>query len=141
MVKPLGLSHTTFETDSTGAFVGSSYIYASARDWAKLGYLLVEDGAFNEKQILPKDFVMAMQQPNSSSNDPSYGFQVWLNAGNEELRWPQLPKDAYAMRGNRGQIVLIIPSMEFVAVRLGWSQFWYPTEENFTPLIEALTRH
>ena len=136
MLMPLGLTHTIFEPDSTGVFVGSSYIYASARDWAKLGYLVVNGGVFNEQELLSKDFVQRMSQPNTSLNDPRYGYQLWLNAGGDTLRWPKLPSDAFAMQGNRGQVVLMIPSLELVIVRLGWSPSWYSLEDSLNPLVE-----
>ena len=141
MLAPMGLANTLFETDSSGAFVGSSYIYATARDWAKFGYLLVNEGEINAHRILSEGFVKRLGQPNESENDQAYGYQVWLNAGNEKLNWPELPKDAYAMRGNRGQIVLVVPSTETVIVRLGWSSVWYPLEEKMAPIFKDIANN
>ena len=137
MLKPMGLANTIFEVDSTGAFVGSSYIYATARDWARFGYVLANNGEINGVQVLSEEYIEQMPQPNGAENDPSYGYQVWLNSGKGSLNWPSLPDDAYAMRGNRGQIVLIIPSLQVVIVRLGWSSDHYPLEEKMVPLLSA----
>lgn len=132
---PLGMHHTTFEVDGSGVFVGSSYIYASARDWARLGLLMLNNGQWNGEQLLPEGWVAAASSPNKSSNDPSYGYQFWLNAGGESLRFPELPADSYFMLGNRKQVVMISPSTDTVIVRLGWSAGDYPTGKNFAQLL------
>ena len=77
-------------------------------------------------------------QPNSSGNEPRYGYQFWLNAGGGELRWPSLPASAYAMQGNREQVVMMLPSHRAVIVRLGWSTTEYPVDQNFAAIIAAL---
>jgi CubicO group peptidase (beta-lactamase class C family) len=137
LLEPLGMRHTIFEPDPSGVFVGSSYIYGSARDWARLGLLMLERGAFQGRQLLPPEWVDRATMPNTSSNDPRYGYQFWLNGGGTELRWPRLPADAYAMSGNRNQIVMIIPSQRTVLVRLGWTGQDYPVESNFSRLLET----
>lgn len=133
---PLGLRHTLFEPDPSGVFVGSSYIYASARDWARLGLLMLDRGAFDGRQLLARDWVERAVAPNGSANDRRYGYQFWLN-GPEPLRWPGLPADAYAMMGNREQVVMVIPSTGAVLVRLGWSSEQYPMEQQFNRLLAA----
>lgn len=121
--------------DPSGILVGSSYIYGSARDWARLGLLMLNKGQANRQQLISQDWVVDASVPNSSDNDRAYGYQFWLNAGQPELRWPELPKDAYAMLGNRKQVVMIIPSADTVVVRLGWSTQSYPTGENIQGLL------
>ncbi|WP_078083953.1 serine hydrolase domain-containing protein [Microbulbifer mangrovi] len=132
---PLGMQNTTFEVDASGVFVGSSYIYASARDWARLGLLMLQDGQWNGERLLPEGWVTAASSPNQSSNDPGYGYQFWLNSGGESLRFPELPKDSYFMLGNRKQVVMVSPSTDTVIVRLGWSSGDYPTGRNFAQLL------
>lgn len=138
LLVPLGMSHTILEPDPSGVFVGSSYVYASARDWARLGLLMLNGGELNGQRFLAEDWVDAARRPNPSDNDPRYGYQFWLNAGGGELRWPQLPVDAYAMMGNRQQTVMIVPSRDMVLVRLGWTVGSYPMAENFALLLEQL---
>jgi CubicO group peptidase (beta-lactamase class C family) len=133
---PLGLRHTLFEPDPSGVFVGSSYVYAAARDWARLGLLMLDRGEFDGRQLLAPDWVERAITPNASANDRRYGYQFWLN-GPEPLRWPDLPADAYAMMGNREQVVMVIPSAGAVLVRLGWSSEQYPMEEQFNRLLAA----
>ena len=134
ILAPLGMRHTTFEVDASGVFVGSSYIYASARDWARLGLLMLNEGEWNGERLLPEGWVMAARSPNQSDNDPAYGYQFWLNQG-ESARFPELPEDSYFMLGNRKQVVMISPSTDTVIVRLGWSSGDYPTGENFAQLL------
>lgn len=138
--QPLGLAHTVFETDASGGFVGSSYVYGSARDWARLGLLMLNKGTLNGQQLLDEAFVEAATQPNTSSNEKAYGFQFWLNHGDATLRWPDLPAGAYAAMGNRAQLVMVVPSAQVVVVRLGWTAGDYPTNHNVHQLLERLPR-
>jgi len=131
---PLGLEHTTMELDASGNFVGSSYVYASARDWARFGHVLVNGGEINGRQIVSRDWIRRAAAPNQSENDPRYGYQFWLNGGGEHLRWPSLPHSAYAMQGNRKQVVMVLPEHSMVIVRLGWSPADYPIDRNFARL-------
>ncbi len=135
LLNPLGLTHTLVEPDPSGVFVGSSYVYASARDWAQLGALLVADGIHNGERLLTTDWINRATTPNNSINEPRYGYQLWLNRGGDELRWPDLPEDAFAMQGNRAQIVLMIPSQKRVLVRLGWTAGGYPYNNTFSRLL------
>ncbi|WP_323845997.1 serine hydrolase [Microbulbifer magnicolonia] len=135
ILQPLGMAHTVFEVDPSGVFVGSSYIYASGRDWARLGQLMLNRGEWNGEQLLSADWVARAATPNGSANEPRYGYQFWLNGGGDALRYPQLPADAYFMQGNRAQVVMISPSTNTVVVRLGWSAGKYPTGENFAELL------
>ena len=137
IVKPLGLANTIFELDGNGVMIGSSYILATARDWARLGLLMINKGKVNGHPIVSKDWIQMATKPNKSSNEKSYGYQFWLNAGDKELRWPKLPKDTYAMLGSKKQRVMMFPSQNAVVVRLGWSST-YPDDENFAAIIEAL---
>jgi len=132
------MNHTIVESDPSGVFVGSSYVYASARDWGVLGNLLANDGMHNGKRLLTEDWLRTATQPNASANEPRYGYQLWLNRGGSELRWPDLPADAYAMRGNRAQVVMMIPSRSAVFVRLGWSSGAYPTNKHFADWLKHL---
>ncbi|KEI72037.1 serine hydrolase domain-containing protein [Endozoicomonas elysicola] len=135
---PAGISNAIFEPDASGILIGSSYLYASGRDWARLGLIMANSGSINGHKLLSDAWVVAAQTPNASDNEKSYGYQFWLNRGDEELRWPTLPEDAYAMLGNRKQSVMIIPSQNTVLVRLGWTSDDYPMEENYKALLDAL---
>ncbi len=138
LLQPLGLRHTVLELDPAGVLVASSFVYGSARDWARLGLLLLQQGRAHGRQLLPADWVARATRPNDSGNDPRYGYQLWLNAGGDALRWPELPADAYAMQGNRGQVVMIVPSRDVVMVRLGWTAGDYPVSAALGQLLKAL---
>ena len=134
--EPLGMRNTVLEPDPSGVFVGSSYIYASARDWGRLGELMLRGGQLNGLRLLSENWVARAATPNGADNDARYGYQFWLNAGGVELRWPDLPEDAYAMQGNHGQVVMIIPSRNMAMVRLGWSATPYPTSRKLGLLLD-----
>ncbi|MFT6094326.1 MAG: CubicO group peptidase (beta-lactamase class C family) [Pseudohongiellaceae bacterium] len=135
---PLGFQNAVFEVDASGAFFGSSYLYASARDWARLGQLMVNGGAINGREIVTQDWIDRATAPNTTKNEKAYGYQWWLNRGNEDLRWPDIPNDAYAAQGNRQQNMMIVPSKNLVIVRLGWTAGRYPINQNFSEIIAVL---
>jgi CubicO group peptidase (beta-lactamase class C family) len=138
LFKPLNMANSIFETDSSGVLVGSSYLYSSARDWGRLAQLLLNNGQWQKNQLISSEWIKQAQTPNSSDNDKRYGYQFWLNAGHNELRYPDLPKDTYSMQGNRGQLVMIIPSKNTAIVRLGWTSVKYPTNKNFAEILDAM---
>ena len=111
----IGMYSMLIETDAKGRFVGSSYSWATARDWAKIGQLYLQDGNWAGEQILTKEWVDFVQQeaPNSEG---IYGGHFWLNKGG---RYPDIPRDMYALEGFQGQRVFIIPSKDLIIVRLG----------------------
>lgn len=115
----IGMNHTTMETDAAGIFVGSSYTYAPARDWARFGLLYLNNGVWRNDTIMDPWWVNFTQQeaPNS---DGQYGAQFWINKSGHEL--PDAPKDIYFADGYQGQRVYIIPSKKLVIVRFGISK-------------------
>ena len=116
----IGMYTALIEPDAAGSFVGSSYMYASARDWARFGLLLLQDGIWNGEQILAQGWVDYMRTPTPSSLEKEYGGHTWLNAGNlEERAFPSLPKEMYHLSGYNEQIVAIFPSDQLIIVRLG----------------------
>ncbi|MBU2097633.1 MAG: beta-lactamase family protein, partial [Gammaproteobacteria bacterium] len=137
---PLSFQHSVFETDASGVFMGSSYFYASARDWARMGQLMLNNGVLNGARIVSEDWVNRSIQPNSSLNDRAYGYQWWLNSDGSEdnRRWPELPADAYSANGNRQQYTMVVPSADTVIVRLGWTSGRYPVGERFAQILNAL---
>jgi len=144
-LRPLGMQDAVMELDEDGVFVGSSYGYASARQWARLGAVLLNKGlisiAGQATPLLDRDWVIRATTPNSSHNDPRYGYQLWLNTGGiMPPRYPQLPADTMFMLGNREQKLMIAPSHHAVVVRLGWSAHPYPVEDRFGEILDSLPR-
>lgn len=119
----IGMRSAVMEPDASGTFVGSSYMYATARDWARFGLLYLNNGLWDGERILPEGWVAYSRTPTPESPPhEKYGAQFWLNAGGKDRWLPALPSDMYAARGHEGQYVLIIPSRELVVVRLGLSR-------------------
>ena len=135
---PMAFQNAIFEVDANGVFMGSSYFYASARDWARLGQLMLDDGVINGQRLVSSDWIRAATSPNSSENEKAYGYQWWLNQGDGQPRWPDLPEDSYAAQGNRQQWMMIVPSRDAVIVRLGWTAGSYPGNERFAEILKNL---
>ncbi len=118
---PLGMTSAVMEPDAGGGLVCSSFMYASARDWARFGQWFLQDGVWDGERLLPEGWVEASTTPVEPATTP-YGAQWWLNAGPDgQLRMPTVPADAFWASGNEGQQVVVVPSEELVVVRLGFS--------------------
>ena len=114
----IGIRTMVMETDPFGNFLTQGYELASARDWARLGLLYLQDGVWNSERILPPgfvSFVSTVAPAWQADNRPIYGGFFWIN-GDGAL---PVPHDAYYMAGAGGQTTLIIPSHDLVVVRLG----------------------
>ena len=131
----LGMRSVIMEPDASGTFVGSSYCFANARDWARFGLLYINDGIAGQEQLLPEGWVKQTVIPASAAMMGEYGFQWWLNAGeknNSSNRWyPSLPTDMFFADGFEGQNIFIIPSEKLVIVRLGLTRKSRWGEEKF----------
>ncbi|TKB77740.1 MAG: serine hydrolase, partial [Mesorhizobium sp.] len=141
---PLGMQSAVLEADEHGTFVGSSYLYATARDWARFGQFLLQGGVWNGKEILPAGFVDWMREPATASKVYGKG-QLWIEGpGDEENPGAGtaagLPKDTYWMEGHDGQTVAIIPSEQLVVVRLGLTpaKLGYRPQVMVAALVKAL---
>jgi CubicO group peptidase (beta-lactamase class C family) len=119
----LGMYSAVIEPDASGTLVGSSYMYATARDWARFGLLYLNDGVFNKEMILPEGWVAQSTRP-ASTEKQGYGFQIWLNTASDTLikRYPAAPADMFYADGFESQLIFIIPSKNLVVVRLGLTQ-------------------
>ena len=135
----LGMYSVVLEPDASGTFVGSSYMYATARDWARFGLLYFNKGMYNNQRILSEDWVAQTVTPAESSKLGEYGFQFWLNAGplnNPQSRtYPSAPTDLYYADGFEGQRIYVIPSKKLVVVRLGLTKYKNFKEDAFLAAI------
>jgi len=113
----IGMPDVVFEVDASGTQVGSSYIYATARDYARFGLMYLRDGVFDGERILPEGWVNYTTTPASASNG-GYGSLFWLNRGG---KYPSVPADMYSCNGHDGQEIFIIPSKDLVVVVVGYS--------------------
>ena len=122
----LGMYHTLMEPDASGTYVGSSYIWASARDYARFGKLYLQDGIWNNEAILPEGWVKASVTAPAENKLKNYGYQFWLNGLDEKgakMEFPEMPADFFYADGYGGQRIYIVPSRHLIAVRLGLNKF------------------
>jgi hypothetical protein len=103
------------ETDMAGNYVGSSYSWATTRDWSKFGLLYLHKGNWNGEQLFDKNWAAYVAAPTNGSNG-NYGAHFWLNAGG---KFPDVPRDMFYCSGYQGQMVAIFPSHDLVIVRMG----------------------
>src|SRR2546422_1355860 len=139
----IGIRTMVLETDPFGNFLTQGYELASARDWARLGNLYLQDGVWNGERILPEGyvkFVSTLAPAWEADKHPIYGGFFWING---DGRFP-VPKEAFYMAGAGGQTTLIIPSHDLVVVRLGHYKGSEPGDKSFKRalalLMEAVPR-
>ena len=111
------MHHTVAETDWQGDYILSSQVWSTARDLATLGRLMLNDGVTQSgERVLPEGWVEYVTTPSGPQPDGplGYGAGWWLLNKSEGI-----PPDTYAALGNRGQILVIVPSRDIVIVRRG----------------------
>jgi CubicO group peptidase (beta-lactamase class C family) len=123
---PLGMRSALIEMDETGTFVGSSYMYATARDWARFGALYAADGVWNGERLLPRGWVRYSATRAPADEQGRYGAHFWLYDAEERdnarrMSGAPIPVDAFFAGGFGGQRITIIPSRRLVIVRLGYT--------------------
>jgi CubicO group peptidase (beta-lactamase class C family) len=118
LLHPIGMYHTRMEVDHLGNFVGSSQTYTTARDLARFGILLANDGVWNGKRLLPEGWVKfsstAAPTRAPTAGEWGYGAQFWLLD-----QMPGVPPGTFTTAGNKGQFVTIVPAQDLVIVRTG----------------------
>ena len=117
----IGVRSAVLETDPFGNFLLNGYEFISARDWARLANLYLQDGVVAGKRLLPEgwsEFVSTPAPGWIADGRPIYGGFFWLNRGPRATRMP-VPEDAYFMAGAGGQKTIIVPSRDLVVVRIG----------------------
>ena len=118
LLDKIGMNSAIVEVDMAGNFVGSSYGWATTRDWAKFGLLYLHKGNWNGEQLFDESWAKYVSSPTNSSNG-KYGAHFWLNANGD---FPNVPRDFYRCSGYQGQMVAIFPSHDLVIVRMGLSE-------------------
>jgi CubicO group peptidase (beta-lactamase class C family) len=120
---PIGIRTMVLEPDASGAPVGSSFSYATARDWARLGQFWLQGGMWQGERLLPEGWMEWSATPAPAAPMGEYGAQFWLNAGIEgrHRAFPDVPESMFFANGFNNQIVAVFPEQELVVVRLGFT--------------------
>lgn len=125
LFNPLGMSSAVMEPDGSGTFVCSSYMIATARDWARFGQLFLDGGRANGRALLPEWWVRFSTTPTPQSPGGRYGAHWWLKLnpeiGGDSPAARRIAPDAFFAIGHEGQTLTVIPSKRLVVVRLGAS--------------------
>jgi CubicO group peptidase (beta-lactamase class C family) len=143
LFKKTGMHSMILEPDAGGTYVGSSYAFATARDWGRFGLLFLNDGMFNGERILPEGWTEYSSTPCEGAKIGQYGAQFWLNAGSKtdvaNRTYPDVPADLFWADGYEGQNVFILPSKDLVVVKLSQSSGNYLDDNKFlADIIKAL---
>lgn len=118
--EPLEMYSVVIETDEAGTLQGSSYMYATAHDWARLGQLYLDNGMVGQKRIFPESWIDTITTPTPGSGQ-GYGLGFWLGRPGAGM-----PSEGFYMNGFQGQLGYIFPNEELVIVRLGATNFRDP---------------
>jgi CubicO group peptidase (beta-lactamase class C family) len=121
---PVGMTSARPRFDAAGTFVGSTFLYATARDLARFGLLYLRDGIWDGRRILPTGWVDHARRPRSA--DPTdgrwYGAHWWVVG--DEL-------GGFWANGYEGQAVLCVPALDLIVVRMGRT-----TADNYDHLVQ-----
>lgn len=119
LFEKLGMRGSVLYTDPYGNFLGQGYEAVSARDWARLGNLYLQDGMWNGERLLPPGYVQHVRTIAPAwlaDGRPVYGGGfMWVNGDGAQ----PLPTTAFAMLGAGGQSAWMVPSHGLVIVRIG----------------------
>ena len=99
--------------DDAGTFIASSFVYATARDFARFGLLYLRDGEWNGRRVLPPGWVdtARTQQATDAETGNGYGWQWWVR--------PDDPAGTFWAQGYEGQSIVVCPAADLILVRLG----------------------
>jgi CubicO group peptidase (beta-lactamase class C family) len=118
----IGMRGVRVRFDPAGTFIGSSYVFARARDFARFGLLYLRDGVFDGERILPQGWVDHARRLTPASFD-QYGAHWWLARDGS---------GRFHASGFHGQYIVVDPARDLVVVRLG------NTEEKIRPNVKHL---
>ncbi|MDR3553961.1 MAG: serine hydrolase [Syntrophobacteraceae bacterium] len=139
----IGMKSAVVEPDSSGTLVGSAFMYATARDWARFGLLYLRDGMWGKDRILPECWVQYCTTPTQVSGK-KYGAGFWLRIPREFRSGGEpnarIPLGAYHAIGYEGQFVSVVPSLKLVVVRLGLTRTYgtWDQEELISRIADAV---
>jgi CubicO group peptidase (beta-lactamase class C family) len=117
LLDKLGMRNTLVSADRFHDFILSSQVYTNARDLARFGLLYLQNGVWDGERLISEEWIEFCRTPAPATMDRGgfYGGQWWLVPDDRS----DVPKDAYATAGNRGQYTIVVPSYDLVIVRRG----------------------
>jgi CubicO group peptidase (beta-lactamase class C family) len=140
LFEPLGMGSAVIAPDASGTLVGSSLLYASARDFARLGLFYLQDGVWQGNRLLPEGWLAYSRTPTKDAPEQSYGAHMWLKLPQSDgYGEPPMPDDSFYFLGHDEQVIAIVPSRDLVIVRLGRTPqegAWDPAKE-LAPIVNA----
>ncbi len=115
LLDPIGMKSAEPKFDDAGTFIGSSFCFATARDFAKFGTLYLRDGVWDGKRILPEGWVDYARTPTPQTTamleaDGPYAAHWWLERGGA---------GSFSANGFEGQFTIVVPDCDLVMVRHG----------------------
>ncbi|MDQ3170363.1 MAG: beta-lactamase family protein [Acidobacteriota bacterium] len=131
---PLGIRAFHWKPTPTGHPDTEGGLYLSAPDLAKIGYLYLRDGIWEKRRVLPEGWVRdaTSSHVKGVAGNWDYGLQWWVTSRDGV--------DIWAGRGFGGQLLLVIPSRDIVAVVNAWNVFGARAANLFEPLVAALMK-
>lgn len=134
LFEPVGVYSAILEPDASGTLVGSSYMYATAHDWARLAQLYLDRGQVDGRQIFPEHWADLAADPTPGSNN-DYGLGFWI-----PLPHDALPEGTYTMHGFQSQLAFIMPEQDLVIVRFGATNYTSSGSDEFARNVVAALR-
>ncbi|MEL8055857.1 MAG: serine hydrolase [Pseudomonadota bacterium] len=112
---PIGITSAEPKFDPAGTFIGSSFCYATARDFARFGLLYMRDGVWDGQRILPEGWVDYARTPTPTPPEEpmGYGAHWWLGIAGP---------DSFSANGYQGQFTVCVPSLDLILLRHGNSE-------------------
>ena len=110
---PIGMSSATPKFDDAGTFIGSSFVYATARDFARFGLLCLRGGHWDGEQLTPQGWVDWCRTPTEVSrgvDDFVHGAHFWCHEDG---------RGTFGCHGYLGQYIWMVPALDLIVVRLG----------------------
>ncbi|MDH4439229.1 MAG: serine hydrolase [Rhizobium sp.] len=130
LFQPIGMRSAVLEADARGTLVGSSYLYATARDWGRFGLLLAQGGRWDGRPLLPADLITRMMAGTPASGGIYGGAQAWRQGpGGAADSTFGIDAEVLWMLGHDGQSVAVIPAENLVVVRMGLT----PSRQAYRP--------
>ena len=135
----ISMQHVTLEPDGASTPIGSSHMWASARDWARFGQLYLDDGVAGGERVLPEGWADYSARLTPGSETYGYGAGFWTNRGTTGGAAKRIglgmPPDSFFARGSQGQYIVIVPSARLVIVRLGMAHERYEDIDGVARLV------